>query len=94
MTKPLHVGHCARNGVMAAMLAREGMTASHDVFEHRQGFFNVFNGAGNYDADAVLRDWAEPLDIITPGHRHQELSVLRQHPPAIDAMLDLVRAHR
>ena len=30
MTKPLHVGHCARNGVMAAMLARAGMTASHD----------------------------------------------------------------
>jgi 2-methylcitrate dehydratase PrpD len=25
MTKPLHVGHCARNGVMAAMLARAGM---------------------------------------------------------------------
>jgi len=44
---------------MAAMLARRGYTASHDALEHRQGFFNVFNGAGNYDADAVLRDWAE-----------------------------------
>jgi 2-methylcitrate dehydratase PrpD len=93
MTKPLHIGRCAQNGVMAAMLAREGMTASHDVFEHRQGFFNVFNGEGNYDADAVLRNWAEPLDVISPG------IVIKQYPccasthAGIDAMLDLVRAH-
>src|SRR5690242_10679109 len=94
MTKPLHVGHCARNGVMAAMLARAGMTASHDVFEHRQGFFNVFNGADNYDADAVLRHWAEPLDIITPGIAIKSYPCCGSTHPAIDAMLDLVRAHR
>src|SRR5262245_42478788 len=64
MTKPLHIGRCAQNGVLAAMLAREGMTASHDAFEHTQGFFNVFNGRGNYDAGAVLANWAEPLDVI------------------------------
>src|SRR5262252_6168173 len=32
MTKPLHIGRCAQNGMLAAMLAREGMTASHDAF--------------------------------------------------------------
>jgi 2-methylcitrate dehydratase PrpD len=93
MTKPLHVGHCAHNGVMAALLAREGMTASHDVFEHRQGFFNVFNGAGNYDADAVLRDFASPLDIITPGIAIKQYPCCGSTHPAIDAMLDLVRTH-
>jgi len=93
MTKPLHVGHCARNGVMAAMLAREGMTASHDAFEHRQGFFEVFNGAGNYDADAVLRDWAEPLDILAPGIAIKSYPCCGSTHPAIDAMLDLVHAH-
>src|SRR5947209_13678395 len=61
MTKPLHVGHCARNGVMAAILARPGMAACPHVFDDRQGFFNVFNGAGNYCADAGLRAWAGPL---------------------------------
>jgi 2-methylcitrate dehydratase PrpD len=93
MTKPLHVGHCTRNGVMAALLAREGVTASHDAFEHRQGFFEVFNGAGNYDADAVLRDWAEPLDIITPGIAIKSYPCCGSTHPAIDAMLDLVQAH-
>jgi 2-methylcitrate dehydratase PrpD len=79
---------------MATLLAREGMTANHDVFEHRQGFFNVFNGAGNYDAAAVLQDWAEPLDIITPGIAIKRYPCCGSTHPAIDAMLDLVRAHR
>src|SRR5438093_211506 len=30
MAKPFHAGHAARNGVFAAMLAREGFTASDD----------------------------------------------------------------
>jgi len=78
---------------MAAMLAREGMTASHDAFEHRQGFFNVFNGAGNYDADAVLRDWGDPLDIVTPGIAIKRYPCCGSTHPAVDAMLDLVHAH-
>src|SRR5882672_6605866 len=47
MMKPLHVGHCARNGLYAALLAREGYTANaKTVFEHKQGFLDVFNGPG------------------------------------------------
>ncbi|MGM8930492.1 MmgE/PrpD family protein [Salinicola halophyticus] len=67
MAKPFHVGHAARHGVMAALMARQGFSASLDAFEHRQGFFNVFNGEGNYQADRVLEDWAAPLDIVMPG---------------------------
>jgi 2-methylcitrate dehydratase PrpD len=44
MTKPLHVGNCARNGLLAALLAGKQFTASPDAFEHAQGFLNVFNG--------------------------------------------------
>jgi len=41
MMKPLHVGHCARNGLYAAVLAREGYTANTaSAFEHKQGFFH------------------------------------------------------
>ena len=55
MMKPLHVGHCARNGLYAALLAREGYTANTaSAFEHKQGFFQVFNGAGNYDAARII----------------------------------------
>lgn len=55
MTKPLHVGHASRNGLLAALLAADGFTASAGAFEHRQGFLEVFNGAGHYDTAAILQ---------------------------------------
>ncbi|ALL67439.1 MmgE/PrpD family protein [Paraburkholderia caribensis MBA4] len=94
MTKPLHVGHASRNGLIAAQLAREGFTAGDEAFEHRQGFFNVYNGAGHYDADAAMRSWAEPLDIVEPGIAIKQYPCCGSTHPAIDAMLMLVAEHR
>src|SRR5439155_26294953 len=93
MTKPLHVGHTARNGLFAAMLAREGFTANAAALEHKQGFLEVFNGAGTYDAEEILKDWGRPYDIVTPG------LAMKQHPccgsthPPIDALLLLRAEH-
>ena len=94
MVKPLHVGHAARNGLFAAMIAADGFTSSADVFEHKQGFFLVFNGAGNFNADAVLADWASPLDILKPGIAIKQYPCCGSTHPAIDAMLDLVETHK
>jgi len=44
MTKPLHVGHAAHNGVMAAMLARDGFGANMDALDGPWGFFHVLGG--------------------------------------------------
>ncbi len=79
MTKPLHVGHCSRNGMLAALLAADGFTANAGALEHRQGFLHVFNGEGNFDAEAILRDWGQPWDIVQPGVAIKQYPVLRQH---------------
>ena len=42
MTKPLHVGQAARNGVLAAKLARAGYTANGQALEARNGYFAAF----------------------------------------------------
>ncbi|HEX2940036.1 MAG TPA: MmgE/PrpD family protein, partial [Rhodopila sp.] len=42
MTKPLHVGHAVRDGLLAALLAEGGFTANPAAFEHKQGFLDVF----------------------------------------------------
>lgn len=94
MTKPLHVGHAARNGLLAAMLAREGFTAGSETFEHQQGFFNVYNGTGKFDADVAVRGWADPLDIVEPGIAIKQYPCCGSTHPAIDAMLMLVAQHR
>jgi 2-methylcitrate dehydratase PrpD len=59
MTKSLHIGHCGRNGLMAALLAEAGYDANHVAFEDHQGFFNVFNGPGLFDMDNALDNWAD-----------------------------------
>lgn len=93
MTKPLHVGHCSRNGLFAALLAAEGFTANAGALEHRHGFLNVFNGAGNFDAAAILRDWGDPWDIVQPGVAIKQYPCCGSTHPAVDAMLMLVREH-
>lgn len=67
MTKPFHVGHITRNGLFAALLAQNGFTAREFTFEHIQGFFEVFNGPGNYDIEKMFESWADPYDIVLPG---------------------------
>ncbi len=64
MTKPLHAGYAARNGVLAALLAREGVTAAEDVLLHRFGFANTFNNCQGIDSDA-LRPRQTTLEILT-----------------------------
>jgi len=93
MVKPLHIGHCARNGLFAALLARDGYSASPVAFEHKQGYFEVFNGKGNYDAEKILPAWAKPLDIVSPGIAIKQYPCCGSTHPAIDAMLHLVREH-
>lgn len=94
MVKPLHVGHCSRNGLFAAQLARAGYTANAlTVFEHKQGFLNVFNGEGTYDAARILARWADPFDIVNPGIAIKQYPCCGSTHPALDAMLALVREH-
>jgi 2-methylcitrate dehydratase PrpD len=67
MTKPLHVGHSIRNGLFAALMAREGFTASTGAFEHGQGFLDVFNGPGTYDTARILDNWYDPIECAGAG---------------------------
>ncbi len=89
MTKPLHAGQCTRNGLYAALLAREGFTACPEAFEHKHGFFEVFNGAGNYDAAQALASWANPLDILKPGVGLKQYPCCGSTHSAIDAMISV-----
>ncbi len=93
MTKPYHVGHAARNGLMAALLAEGGFTASLDALEHRQGFFEVFNGAGTYRPHLALEHWASPLDIVEPGIGIKLYPCCDSTHAALDALFTLRNEH-
>jgi 2-methylcitrate dehydratase PrpD len=87
MTKPLHVGVATRNALFAVLLAQGDFTASDDAFEHSQGFFEVFNGPGNYDAGRILANWASPLDIVETGVSIKQYPCVYSTHAAIDAAI-------
>jgi len=64
MTKPLHAGYAARNGLLAALLARSGFDASGDALSHRYGFAQTFNHGEGIALDA-LSDWGKPFEIMS-----------------------------
>lgn len=93
MTKSLHAGQCARGGLMAVLLARKGFTANPDAFEHKQGFFNLFNGAGHFDATGIVENWGRPFEIVEPGAGYKIYPCCYSTHSAVEATLNLVRQH-
>ncbi len=89
MVKPLHVGQSARNGLLAALMADAGYDANPAALEHKQGFFNAFNGAGNYEAEEIFRNWAEPLEILSPSMGLKQFPCCGSTHPAIAMALQL-----
>ncbi|VTU19743.1 MmgE/PrpD family protein [Variovorax sp. PBL-E5] len=65
MTKPLHAGIAARNGIQAAMLAREDFGCASAALDHPYGFATVFNwGPDKADLGAMGKP-GEALEILT-----------------------------
>ena len=68
MTKPLHAGLAARNGVFAALLAQRGFTAATDALGGEQGFLRAFKGPGDYTEELVCaklgKVWALSRGLI------------------------------
>ena len=55
MSKPLHAGHAAQSGLLAALAAREGVTGSLDVIEGEAGFGRAMGSGPDWDqATATL----------------------------------------
>lgn len=90
MVKPLHAGMAARNGVLAAGLAKKGFLATDRIFESKLGFFSTYVGEGHYDLEKAVRGLGNPF-------RLQDTLVIKKYPccgtnhSALDSILSLMR---
>ena len=91
MTKPLHAGRAAENGVSAALLARDGFTAAANILEARRGFFNAM--AGGCDESKITGRLGSPYFMKQPGISIKPYPSGSLSHPAQDLMLDLVKQH-
>lgn len=87
MTKPLHVGLAARNGVLAAKLAQSGYTANAKGIEAGNGFFDMFYHVSPGD-NGPLEELGESYALVTDGIRIKPYPCGGLTHQAIDAVLD------
>lgn len=89
MTKPLHAGSAARNGVLAALLAREGFTANDSIMEGESGFCSIFSGGRVTGLGDVTLDLGEGWHIASPGISFKAYPCCRATHSGIDASFHL-----
>jgi 2-methylcitrate dehydratase PrpD len=89
MTKALHAGFAARDGLAAALLARRGVTAIDTVLDGAGSFTRVYCPDGG--EPAAIRGLGEPWEILDPGIAIKKYPCCNRGHRAADATLDLVR---
>jgi 2-methylcitrate dehydratase PrpD len=67
MTKPLHSGHAARDGVMAALLGARGFTSNPNALEGHSGYFDNFGRGLEVSLDP-FKDLGSRYDLVTMGY--------------------------
>ncbi len=92
--KSVHIGKCAADGVLAALLAREGFTASPSALDGAEGYLYEYTGErfgpfGQDFADTLGRDY----DVCSPGFAIKQYPSCSSTHRAVDAFADLVREH-
>jgi 2-methylcitrate dehydratase PrpD len=93
MTKPFHAGHAARNGVVAAMLAKLGFTAHADIIEEKLGFCNVFKGDNPCELGSIVSGLGETYEITTSGIAFKLFPSCHETHACIHTVLDLRLEH-
>jgi 2-methylcitrate dehydratase PrpD len=88
MVKPLHAGLAARNGVLAAMLAKRGMTASAQAIGGRQGFLAAMDSQ-RPSLDEAIGDLGARWEILETGVTVKLYPSCAATHPTLDALLDL-----
>lgn len=91
MTKPLHVGKAAENGVFAAELASRGFTAGADALDGQWGFFQVLGGGA--EPDKIVQSLGRPFTIVSPGVSVKPYPCGSLGHPSMDALLKVVVEH-
>lgn len=89
MTKPLHAGKAAQNGLVAARIAARGFTARDDAIEAPQGFLQT--QAPGYKPAPVRPDPEAPLAVEENLFKYHAACYLTHSP--IEAIRELKRQH-
>lgn len=89
MTKPLHAGKAAMNGMIAAQLAAKGFTAGHNAIECQQGFMAV--SAPGFAPEHFTAGGNQPYEVEKNLFKYHAACYLTHS--TIEALNDIRRQH-
>ena len=90
MVKPLHAGLAARNGVVAALLAQAGMTASRAAIDGPQGLLAAMDSE-QPSLEPFAADLGTRWEIVETGITVKLYPSCAGTHPSLDALLELKR---
>lgn len=85
MSKSFHAGKAAQNGLLAALLAREGFDSSTEIIEGRKGFSVTF--ADRHEAAPMTSNLGHSWEILSNGYKPYACGVVLH--PLIDGVMAL-----
>ena len=88
MTKPLHAGMAASNGVTACLLGKEGFTANMSALDGRWGFMEIT--AGGAEPELMLGKMGKPYAIVDPGATFKMYPCGSLGQPSMDTLREIV----
>ena len=89
MTKPYNMGHAARNGLAAALLAQKNFTSSGRGIEAPRGFAHVLSP--HCDLNAIVAGLGTTWELAQNAYKPYPCGIVVH--PVIDACLQLRREH-
>lgn len=94
MVGPMAAGNACRNGVVAALMAQEGITANPNIIEAKNGFYDTLAGAGHNDAERMADGLGDPFYIESPGIGLKKYPSCYHTHRALDGVFQLLGKHR
>lgn len=90
MAKPFQMGHGSRSGVVAALLARAGLSADTTIFEHSYGFTHAFFNEGAYDVKMFSKNLGKPFRLEEAGVTVKKYPCCGCNHKPLDIVLEMV----
>jgi len=94
MAGAMAAGNACRNGVVAALMAQEGLTANPNIIEAKNGFYDTLVGAGHHDAEPMADGLGKPFYIESPGIGLKKYPSCYHTHRALDGVFQLLGEHR
>jgi 2-methylcitrate dehydratase PrpD len=93
MVAPMAAGNACRNGVIAGLMAQEGITANPDIIEAKNGFYDTLVGPDHYDAERMAESLGNPFYIESPGIGLKKYPSCYHTHRALDGVFQLLGEH-